>query len=283
MDDGHAPSHAPLHHREAGRGRAVVLLHGLGSSSADWVFQAVPLAAARRVIAPDLRGAGASAPVPVGHGIADYAADVWALLDRLKVADADLVGFSFGGAVALEMALQAPARVARLILINSLASYRVDHWRKWLEVYGQLAAIRLLGLPRTARAIARRLFPQPWQAAMRERVERVVGGARLADYRVAVRALNGWCALRRLDRLSARTLMIAAEFDYTPLAEKREHARRMGATLAVVAGSRHGTQFDAVAATNALLEAFLADRPLPSGLRADRADQAPVVPPAGWI
>lgn len=48
-----------------------------------------------------------------------------------------------GGAVALEMALQRPAAVPRLVLINSLASYRIDDWRKWLEARLSGAAVRL--------------------------------------------------------------------------------------------------------------------------------------------
>ena len=44
--------------------------------------------------------------------------------------------FSLGGAVALEMALQRPDAVTRLVMINALPSYRIDHWRKWLEAQG---------------------------------------------------------------------------------------------------------------------------------------------------
>jgi pimeloyl-ACP methyl ester carboxylesterase len=276
-------SSAELHWRERGTGSPVLLIHGLGSSGADWAFQAPALAARHRVIAPDLRGCGASAPLPRQYSIADYADDLRRLLDRLALDTTDVVGFSFGGAVALELALRDPARVRRLVKINSLASYRVDHWRKWLEVYGQLAAIRVLGLKRTARGIAHRLFPSVWQHAMRARVEAVIGNASLADYLIAVRALNGWSALERVDQLRARTFLLAAEYDYTPLPEKREHARRLGAQFAVVQGSRHGTPFDAIGATNAALLAFLADAPLPQPLRADLEHEAPAAAPEGWI
>jgi hypothetical protein len=63
----------------------------------------------------------------------------------------------------------------------------------------------------------------------------------------------------------SRPLVIAAEHDHTPLAEKREFAARMHATVAVVRGSRHGTPFDASEATNASLLALLTDQPLPAG------------------
>jgi len=64
-----------------------------------------------------------------------------------------------------------------------------------------------------------------------------------------------------LDRIKSRTLLIVAEHDHGPLAEKRETATRLRADVVVVRGSRHGTPFDASAATNASLLAFLTDRP----------------------
>jgi hypothetical protein len=63
--------------------------------------------------------------------------------------------------------------------------------------------------------------------------------------------------------LRSRTLLIAAEYDYTPLAEKRALAARLGAAIIVVRDSRHGTPFDAITVTNAALVAHLRDLPLP--------------------
>ena len=83
------------------------------------------------------------------------------------------------------------------------------------------------------------------------------------------RALLKWSALERLERLKAKALVIAAENDFTPLAEKQELAKKLKAELVVVRGSRHGTPFDSVEATNASLLAMLTDQPLP--------------PPARWV
>jgi hypothetical protein len=66
-----------------------------------------------------------------------------------------------------------------------------------------------------------------------------------------------------LDRLNSRVLLIAAENDFTPLAEKQELAKKLKAELVVVRGSRHGTPFDSVEVTNASLLALLTDQPLP--------------------
>ena len=63
--------------------------------------------------------------------------------------------------------------------------------------------------------------------------------------------------------LRSRTLVIAAEHDYTPLAEKRRLAERLRTDLIVVRGSRHGTPFDSIRITNASVLALLTDQSLP--------------------
>src|SRR5580693_10725447 len=122
-----------IHYPQRGHGEALVLIHGLGSSGADWAFQVAVLEKRFRVIVPDLPGSGHSPPPRDEYTIAGCATALWSLLDHLGVARTNVIGFSLGGAVALEMAAQRPACVPRLGLINSLATYRPDDWHKWLE------------------------------------------------------------------------------------------------------------------------------------------------------
>ena len=248
-----------LFHECIGRGPPLLLIHGLGSSADDWAFQREDFARMHRLILVDLRGSGRSAKPPGPYSIAQFAADLWALLDALGIAAVSVLGFSLGGAVALEMALAQPARVRRLILCNALADYRTNTWRKWFEAGLQLALVRVLGVRRTARLIARRMFPREEQAAMRRRVVDVVGANPHAPYLASVRALIGWSALERLAQLRCATLLIAAEYDYTPVAQRRaELARYPRAELVVFEGSRHGTPFDAIERFNACVLEFLA-------------------------
>lgn len=270
-----------IHYDEHGAGPAVVLIHGLGSSGADWAFQLPALRPQFRLIVPDLRGAGLSGKPAGPYRVAQFADDLWALLEHIGTPQAHLVGFSLGGAVALEMALQRPQQAGRLVTINALPSYRIDAWQKWWQAHGQLLMVRWLGLPRAARLIGARLFPEPHQAAMRRRVEEVVGANARRPYLDTVRALMNWCAADRLDRLQSRLLMLSAEYDYTSLAEKHEWAERLGAEHRVVRGSRHGTPFDAIHATNACLLAWLAEQPLPANaeLRVDGPERTPAMAP----
>jgi len=274
-----------LHYLERGRGEPLLLIHGLGSSGADWALQARSLEQQFRLIVPDLPGSGHSDPLPAPARIEDMATALWALCDRLGAPRLNVVGFSLGGAVGLEMALQRPESVRRLALINSLATYKLDHWSKWLEAALTLVLVPLIGMPRAARLGARRLFPLPWQQSLRERAVAAVSAVSATHYLDAGRALLRWSAAERLNRLKAKALMIAAENDFTPLAEKRAMAAQIGADLVVVRGSRHGTPFDAARATNAALLALLNDQPLPSPERCicDPAGDCGPLPFSGTI
>jgi 3-oxoadipate enol-lactonase len=258
-----------IHYLQRGHGEPLLLIHGLGGSGADWAFQVAALEHRFRVIVPDLPGSGHSSPPRSEYTIAGFASALWKLMDHLKIVRPNIVGFSLGGAVALEMATLRPACVPKLALINSLATYQPRDLRKWLETYVAATLVRLVGMPRAACLMAARLFPEPWQRAMREHAARVMGSVPANSYLGTGLALARWAILDRLDRLKSRVLLIAAENDFTPLAEKRDLAQKLNAELVVVRGSRHGTPFDSVEATNASLLALLTDEPLP--------------PPARWV
>jgi 3-oxoadipate enol-lactonase len=252
-----------LHYLMRGRGEPLLLIHGLGCSGADWALQVTALEKRFRVIVPDLPGSGHSPPPSNGYDLGKFGASLWALLDHLGISNINIIGFSLGGAVALEMAALRPGRVPRLGLINSLATYRPDHWRKWLETHVTAALVRLLGMRRAAWLLAVRLFPEPWQRAMRQHAAAAVAAVPASSYLGLGLALARWAITDRLGGLTSRILLIAAEHDFTPLAEKRALAATLKADIVVVRGSRHGTPFDSVEVTNASLLALLTDQPLP--------------------
>jgi 3-oxoadipate enol-lactonase len=258
-----------IHYLERGRGEPLLLIHGLGCSGANWAFQVAALEHRFRLIIPDLPGSGHSSPPRSEYTIAGFADAMWRLMDHLKIRETNIVGFSLGGAVALEMATLRPSCVPKLALINSLATYQPRDLRKWLETYLSATIVRMLGMPRAACLMAARLFPEPWQRAMREHAAHMMGSVSANSYLGTGLALARWAILDRLNLLTCRVLLIAAENDFTPLAEKRELAKKLKAELVVVRGSRHGTPFDSVDATNASLLALLTDQPLP--------------PPTQWV
>ncbi|BEP71134.1 MULTISPECIES: alpha/beta fold hydrolase [unclassified Variovorax] len=114
--------HTNVH--DLGEGAPVLFIHGSGpgvSAWANWRLVLPVLAQTRRVIAPDMAGFGFTERVPG----AAYTMDAWVqqaldLLDALDIERADVVGNSFGGALALALAIRAPHRVRRLVLMGSV-------------------------------------------------------------------------------------------------------------------------------------------------------------------
>lgn len=101
-----------------GAGKPLLLLHGFTGSSLEWASLLPQLAPLRDVLAVDLLGHGRSS-VPADtarYRMERCVADLLALLDRLGLAQVDLLGYSMGGRVAMQLVAAAPERVSRLIL-----------------------------------------------------------------------------------------------------------------------------------------------------------------------
>jgi 3-oxoadipate enol-lactonase len=105
-----------------GRGEAppLLLLRPLGGSMALWGAFRARLAAGRRVVSFDPRGAGRSSAPPLGVTTRRMVRDAVALLDHLRVGAADVFGLSLGGMVASWLAIDEPRRVRRLVLASTV-------------------------------------------------------------------------------------------------------------------------------------------------------------------
>ena len=108
--------------REEGAGEPLLLIHGLGMSSALWVHQIPELARHFRVIAVDLRGFGESSKpdYPGAYTIETLADDIAAVIDELGIAGCHCLGTSMGGFVAQALALAHPARCGSLLLCHTV-------------------------------------------------------------------------------------------------------------------------------------------------------------------
>ncbi|TDC68152.1 alpha/beta hydrolase [Actinomadura sp. GC306] len=98
-------------------GSPVVLLHGVSGHGARWRRTAERYLPGRMVLAPDLRGHGRSTYEPPWT-VERHVADVLSVLDADGIEQADLVGHSFGGMVAVHLARTARRRVRRLVLLD---------------------------------------------------------------------------------------------------------------------------------------------------------------------
>jgi pimeloyl-ACP methyl ester carboxylesterase len=109
-----------LHAAEAGEGPLVLLLHGFPQFWWSWRHQLTGLAATGlRVVAPDLRGYGASDKPPRGYDLPTAAADAAAVIRALGETDAVVVGADWGGLVGWTMAALHPRSVRRLVVVGA--------------------------------------------------------------------------------------------------------------------------------------------------------------------
>jgi 2-hydroxymuconate-semialdehyde hydrolase len=110
-------------YQDHGQGDPIFLIHGSGpgvTAYANWRLTMPVLAEKFRVIAPDMVGFGfTERPANVSYTMDMWVSHALSLMDALKIDKAHLVGNSFGGGLALALALKAPDRVHRLVLMGS--------------------------------------------------------------------------------------------------------------------------------------------------------------------
>lgn len=181
-------------YHDQGQGDPVMLIHGSGAGVTAWANWrlAIPELARRfRVVAPDMLGFGYSAR-PAGL---TYSKDVWlrhavGFLDAMKLDKVDLVGNSFGGGLALALAIRHPDRVRRLVLMGAVGlsfpltkgldmawgyTPSLDNMRKLLDVFAYDRAMMTEDLARMRYEASIRpgfqesfaaMFPAPRQAGV---------------------------------------------------------------------------------------------------------------------
>jgi pimeloyl-ACP methyl ester carboxylesterase len=122
------PPEAPvrLYYTDEGKGPPLLLIHGFGASTYTWRHIAPELALTHRVIAVDLKGFGQSdKPFDGRYSVFDQAALIAQLIEDMDLRNLTIVGHSFGGGVALRLALEADqrfaGRIAKLVLLDSIA------------------------------------------------------------------------------------------------------------------------------------------------------------------
>lgn len=112
-----------------GEGEPVVLLHGAFMAiSGDWNDWVNELAKTRKVIAVEMQGHGRTADIKRDITFENLADDVAVLLDHLKIERADIVGYSLGGGVAMQLAIRHPEKVRKVVVMSAVS--RRDGWVK---------------------------------------------------------------------------------------------------------------------------------------------------------
>jgi pimeloyl-ACP methyl ester carboxylesterase len=277
---------SPVRAYRAGAGPALVLLHGGGLDDAQlsWAPIWEALTGHARLLTPDLPGYGASPLGPTEPTLEGYRAWLLAFLDAVGLQTAVLVGLSLGGGIALRTALDAPARVAGLVL---LAPYEVSPQQPGGTI-GYLAA----RAPHAAAQAARRHSDRLLRPSLRALLHRP--GAVSDDLAGQVRALlarprvgAAWQAFQhqealrhrprsyltgQLDAIGCPVLLLPGDHDrlVRPGDVRAAATRIPHARFTVVAGAGHWLPRDAPPQVARQLIAFLPAAPT-----------APAAPPDG--
>ena len=258
----------PLHRVVTGTGTPpIVFVHGFACAHADWAAQVAHFSPRHRCVALDLRGHGESPGEPADCSIERYGADVADVLRALSLPPAVLVGHSMGCRVVVEAALQAPALVSGLVLVDGsqFAPAMQPVLRERFAAPGGFDAV--------ATALFVDMFTARSDPAVRDAV---VARARRMNPETGAKLLLD---LLRYDvhRLEAslrslRVPMLALQATFSN--EKRERATMAkgqtspylemlrtcvpGVRIEIVENTGHFPQLDEPAATNAAIERFLA-------------------------
>lgn len=178
-----------LHYREYGQPQAPVLLllHGLFGAGGNWQGVVKQLQSQFHLIVPDLRNHGRSPH----HPIMDYpamAGDVLALMDRLELASASLLGHSMGGKTAMWLALSQPERVDRLVVADIAP---VTYGNRFDHIFQGLTALPLASL-QSREAADQYLARQVTDRAVRQYLlQNLVKGTAGWSWRFALSVLQG--------------------------------------------------------------------------------------------
>ncbi|MDA8281620.1 MAG: alpha/beta fold hydrolase, partial [Actinomycetota bacterium] len=251
---------------DEGAGEPVVWLHGLGGTWRDFAPQLDRWPEHVRCIVPEMRGHGRTPPTDGPMSTRTLAADVQAVLGALGVSHATVVGLSLGGMVAQVLAVDCPALVDRLVLVDTRQKVS-----RAVGVLLRVAArqVSSRGVPAALAMLDRiaRMAGQPWgaEAMRRARANGVAWQQRdLAsnDADVLARAMLALVDHDEhvpLARIDVPTLVVVGEDDpvVPPRAAAELAAAISGARLVVVPGAGHLPNRDRPEIFDGHLAAFL--------------------------
>jgi pimeloyl-ACP methyl ester carboxylesterase len=243
-----------------GAGPPLVLLHGNLSTIGTSFGKLLPaLAATRRIIAVEQQGHGHTADIDRPFSIAHWAEDTTALLRHLQIDHADVVGYSSGGAVALEIALRSPSLVRKLVFAGGTSYSRDGLYPELLAAGEAMAPDALDGSPFQQAYVRVAPHPEQWRRLV----------AKIVDLD---RTTQGW-SREEIASLTAPTLLIIGDSDIVRPEHVVEMFRLLGggvvgdlaglprSQLAVLPGTTHVTLVDRVEWLASMITAFL-DLPL---------------------
>ena len=256
---------ARIHWTSHGTGEPVVLVMGLGCSSEMWFRVAPQLAEHRRVILMDNRGSGRTEVQHfVVHRVPHMAADLAAVLDAAGEASAHVVGFSMGGMIAQQFALDFPRRVRSLAL---LGTHSGGPWV--VQAAPEVRQLLFDKARMSAEQSLRAMRPHTYASATpdarfdEDAQVRLAHLPSLRDYQAQLMALIGWSVDRELPRIDCPTLVMHGLQDrlILPVNARRTAGRIAGARLLELPDASHWLMTDQTAQVLDALRTHIDEHP----------------------
>ncbi|WP_082496749.1 3-oxoadipate enol-lactonase [Aminobacter sp. DSM 101952] len=251
-----------LHYRRLGRsaGPRMVFANSLGSDLAIWDDVADELGRDFDLLFYDKRGHGLSEVAPAPRGIADHADDLAGLLDHVGWGSAAVCGLSVGGLIAMDMAVRAPERVTRLVLLDTAA--RIGTPEAW---NARIEAVLHQGVAAIGDQIMERWFSPAYRDAEPDAFagwQRMLERTPAKGYADTCRALRDADLTGAIAGIVAPTLVIAGDEDLsTPPELVADTARRIpAAAFRTIAGAGHLPCIERPGDVAGLLRDFLSQR-----------------------
>jgi len=219
-----------LYYEDEGSGHPVLLIHGHTMDRRVWdpVMPGL-FGADLRVLRPDLRGHGRSARPDFGYHVSHHAADMAAVLDDAGIDSATVVGYSIGGAVALEMALTMPDIFCGLVLMSPVMPDRpfepafMDNLREVARVARSEGIEAAMHGPWASNPLFAYSFSKPGVREAAAAINRDFPGAEyLATERDRVE--RSWTVPERLSEIGIPTAVIAGDHETPGFREYAEEA-----------------------------------------------------------
>lgn len=237
----------------------LVLIHGHPFDHTMWAPQTAAFAPERRVIAPDLRGYGASPVVPGVTPLSTFAEDIAALLDELGVAEFVLAGLSMGGQIVMECYRQFPERIRGLVLADTFPAAETPEGKKARNDM----ADRLLreGMRGYADEVLHKMVAPYADAEVTAHVHRMMTSTPPEGAAAALRGRAERPDYRELlTRVTVPALVVVgADDEYTPVSDAQAmHAALPDSTLHVIGSAAHMPNLERAEEFNGVLAGFLA-------------------------
>lgn len=279
---------AAFSYLDAGSGRPLILLHGIGSAAASFRYQLDELSQQFRVIAWDAPGYGTSTALAIGHpGASDYAAALEMFLGALGVERCHLIGHSLGALIAARFAAERPDRVISLTLSSIASGHgRLPPADRHRLLARRLDDLRELGPRGMAAKRGPRLLGAKATDEMRRMVVETMSRIRPVGYAQAAHMLSTGDIVADLARLAGilPIQVIVGDADViTPPAACLEIAGACRASAVhVVPDAGHALYLERPAVFNCLLAGFAhGNRDSPTPHRRAAESTAAVGPTAG--